>query len=79
VDSPEEVLPAAKAIATRIASLPPLAVQHTKRALNRATQQRAGEVFEYSLALEQITLMSTDIIEAVESFKEKRAPVYKGQ
>jgi enoyl-CoA hydratase len=79
VNTAEEVLPAAKAIAERIASLPPLAVQHTKRALNRVTQQRAGEVFDYSLALEQITLMSSDIIEAVDAFKEKRPPVYKGQ
>jgi enoyl-CoA hydratase len=79
VDTADEVLPAAHAIATRIASLAPLAVQHTKRALNRVTQQRAGEVFDYSLALEQITLLSSDVREAVEAFKEKRSPVFKGQ
>jgi len=79
VDTVEDVLPAAHIIATRIASLAPLAVQHTKRALNRVTQQRAGEVFDYSLALEQITLLSSDVREAVDAFKEKRTPVYKGQ
>lgn len=79
VDMPEETLPGARAIAQRIASLPPLAVQGTKRSLNRVMQQRAGEVFEYSMALEQITLLSKDIVEAVNAFKEKRKPVYKGE
>lgn len=79
VDTPEETLPAARALARRIAALPPLAVQGTKRALNRVMQQRAGEVFEYSLALEQITLLSNDIREAVAAFKERRQPSYKGE
>jgi len=79
VDTAEEVLPAARALAARIASLPPVAVQGTKRSLNKVMQQRAGEVFDYSLAMEQISLMSTDIVEAVTAFKEKRKPVYKGE
>ncbi len=79
VETSEEVLPAARALAERIAGLPPVAVQGTKRALNRVMQQRAGEVFEYSLALEQISLLSSDIREAVNAFKEKRKPVYKGE
>lgn len=79
VDSKEEALEAARKLAERIAGLPPLAVKGTKRALNRVMQQRAGEVFEYSLALEQITLLSADIREAVASFKEKRKPDYKGE
>jgi len=56
-----------------------LAVQLTKRSLNRVMQQRAGEVFEYSLALEQISLMSDDIREAVSAFLEKRSPTYQGR
>jgi enoyl-CoA hydratase len=79
VETPEEVLPAARIIAQRIAALPPLAVQLTKRSLNRVMQQRAGEVFEYSLALEQISLMSDDIREAVSAFLEKRSPTYQGR
>lgn len=79
VETAEEALPAARAIAAKIAGLPPLAVQGTKRALNRVMQQRAGEVFDYSLALEQITLLSSDIREAVSAFKEKRKPEYKGE
>ncbi len=78
VDTPEEVAGVAWALAERIAGLPPMAVQHTKRALNRVMQERSSEVFDYSMALEQLTLMSSDIVEAVEAFKAKRKPVYKG-
>ena len=79
VDTPAECLPAARALAERIAALPPLSVQGTKRALNRVMQQRSGEVFEYSMALEQMTLLSDDIREAVNAFLEKRKPVYQGR
>jgi enoyl-CoA hydratase len=78
VDTPEEVLPAAQALAARIAALPPLAVQGTKRALNRVTQQRAGEVVEVSFAHEETTLASSDLLEAIDAFTERRAPNFRG-
>lgn len=43
VDEPEDVLPAARALAHRIASLPPLAVQGTKRSLARLSMARVYE------------------------------------
>jgi len=79
VETPEEALPAAQKIAARIAALPPLAVRGTKRALNHVMRQRADEVFDLALALEQTSLTSQDVREAVTAFMEKRAPVYKGQ
>lgn len=79
VDTPEEALPAARALAARIAALPPIAVQGTKKSLNKILKMRAEEVFDYSMALEQISLTSSDIVEAVTAFKEKRKPVYKGE
>ena len=79
VDEPGEVLPAARALADRIAALPPLAVQSTKRALNRVMQQRAGEVLELSMAYEVRCAFSEDIHEAVSALKERRAGVYKGR
>lgn len=78
VDTPDEVLPAAQALAARIAALPPLAVQGTKRALNRVTQQRAGEVVEVGFAHEETTLASNDLLEAIDAFTERRAPNYRG-
>jgi enoyl-CoA hydratase len=78
VDTAKEVVPAAAALASRIAALPPLAVQSTKRALNRVTQQRAGEVLELSLALEEATLATADVIEGIDAFLENRPGRYTG-
>lgn len=78
VDTPDDVLPAAQALAARIATLPPLAVQGTKRSLNRVTQLRAGEVVELSLAHEETTLASHDLLEAIDSFSERRPGIYQG-
>ncbi|WP_408899766.1 enoyl-CoA hydratase/isomerase family protein (plasmid) [Nocardioides sp. R1-1] len=78
VDQPEDVLPRAREIADRIASLPPLGVQGTKAALNRLLGQRAGEVLELSLQLEAMTMATGDVLEAADAFIEKRPGVYKG-
>jgi enoyl-CoA hydratase len=79
VDTPDEVRGAARAIAGRIAALAPLAVQATKRALNRVSRQRAGEVIDLSLALEEQTLATDDLLEGVRSFRERRSPRYSGR
>lgn len=79
VETPAEVLPAARALAERIAALPPLAVQGTKRSLNRVLQQRAGEILELSLAYEGAAVASNDLLEAITAFKERRPGRYQGQ
>ncbi len=79
VDEPADALPAARALASRIAALPPVAVQGTKRALNRVLQQRAGEVLELSLAYETRCAYTDDFREAVSALKEHRPGVYKGR
>jgi enoyl-CoA hydratase len=79
VDTPEDTLPAACALAGRMAALPPLAVQGTKRALNRVLQQRAGEVLDLSFALEGQSMASDDLAEAIDAFKNKRPPAYEGK
>jgi enoyl-CoA hydratase len=78
VPTPADVLPAARSLAQRIAGLPPLAVQGTKRALNRSLQQRAGEVLDLSFALEALSLISDDVLEAIQAFQAKRQPSYRG-
>jgi enoyl-CoA hydratase len=78
VDSAAEVLPAARALAAKIAALPPLSVQGTKRALNHIAELRAAEVLELSLALEKETVASEDILEAIAAFKERRPGDYRG-
>ena len=79
VDGPDDVLPAARALAARMAALPPLAVQGTKRALNRLMQHRADEVLDLSFTLEGISMASDDLAEAIAAFKERREPKYQGR
>lgn len=76
VDSAEEVQPTARRIAAKIASLPPLAVQGTKRVLNVALQARANEVYEVGVALEGIVARSDDVLEAIAAAKERRKGTY---
>lgn len=79
VDEPDQALPTARAIAARIAELAPLAVQGTKRALNRVSQQRSGEVVDFAFALEEQTLASDDLLEGIASFKERRPASFTGR
>jgi enoyl-CoA hydratase len=78
VDTPESALPAAQALATRMASLPPLAVQGTKRALNNIIRNRAAEVVDLAMAYETRSANSDDLLEAIASFQEKRVGSYVG-
>lgn len=79
VDTPGEVLPAARAMAQRMAALPPLAVQATKRTLNQGLRHRIEEVFDVGLTLEMETMATEDIVEAISAFKQKRKPSYRGR
>jgi enoyl-CoA hydratase len=46
--------------------------------LNRITQQRAGEMLDLSLAYEEATLASDDLLEGIAAFQEKRPGNYTG-
>lgn len=78
VDTRDEVRPAALALAQRMAQLPPLAVQLTKRALNKYLMSRADEILDLGFALEATSLASDDLREAVASFHEKRPGKWTG-
>lgn len=78
-ETAEDCMPRAREIASRIAELAPLAVMGTKRALNKVSHQRATEVIEFSLAFEEQTLASEDLIEGITAFRERRRPSFKGR
>lgn len=79
VDSVEQCHEKAEKLARRIAALPPIAVRGTKIALNAVLRARAAEVLTLSLTLEQQSIVSEDILEAVAAFREKRAGDYVGR
>jgi len=78
VDERNEVAPAARALAGRLAALPPLAVQGTKRAMNQIFRQRMAALFDFGMAAEMETFKSDDLVEAISAFKERRPPKYTG-
>ena len=79
VEEPDDALPRAREIATRIAALPPLAVQGTKRALNHVTSLRADEVVPLAFELEEHTLTSDDLLEGIAAFREGREANFVGR
>lgn len=79
VDESDEVLPLARELAERIASLPPLAVQGTKRALNHAVSLRVAETLELAIQYEEGTMHTEDLLRAIDGFRNKTTPVFKGR
>lgn len=79
VDEPDQVLPLAQSLAEKIAALPPIAVQYTKRALNHSMQRAALDHFEFAMALEQYAMTSDDLKEALAAIKAKRKPDFKNR
>lgn len=79
VATADDVLPTAHGLAKRIAALPPLAVQGTKKALNASLRLRMNEVLELGLTQELLTLQSDDLREALAALREKRPGRYVGR
>lgn len=78
-DEPADTVVVAREIASRIAALPPLAVQGTKKALNAVSTARAEEVVRLAFDLEDATLVSADLLEGIAAFQEGRTPTFTGR
>jgi enoyl-CoA hydratase len=65
VETPEEALTTASAIAARIAALPRGGVRGTKRAFSRLARETYGAAFELSLAYEMEALGSAEVFATV--------------
>ena len=69
---PEQLLPAAMELATRLANGPTRAIRGTKISINKILRDTANLVLDTSLALEKETFKTADHKEAINAFLEKR-------
>nr|PZN45217.1 MAG: enoyl-CoA hydratase [Bacillota bacterium] len=72
-----ELLPAARAMAARIAEMGPVAVRAAKKALNAADALGEGLALEWQYYQEVIP--TRDRLEGLRAFAEKRKPEYRGE
>jgi enoyl-CoA hydratase/carnithine racemase len=80
VVAPDEVLPAAQAIAAELAALPPIHLQRTKELLMMVRPTVSGNVSSIAAPrIRQELLQLEDTREARLAFAEKRAPVFQGR
>jgi enoyl-CoA hydratase len=66
-------------IASKLAAMPPLAVQGTKATLNRILRNRMDQTLEFGLLYEGATFLSDDHREASSAFVERRPPKFTGR
>ena len=71
----DELHDKAMEVAGQLATGPRHAIRHTKRALNQWLLQ-AGPIFDHSLALEMLGFHHEDMMEGIESLREKRKAKY---
>jgi enoyl-CoA hydratase len=74
-----EAFPEAMAIAQKLAAGAPYAVQTSKMAVNKYIKAVSNLVLPYSLAVEEISMRTSDHREAVAAFQEKREPNFTGR
>jgi len=74
-----QALPEALALARRLASGAPFAVQSTKVSVNKFIKAVSNLVLPYSLAIEELSMTKEDHREAVRAFQEKREPNFSGR
>jgi enoyl-CoA hydratase len=75
----DDLLAEATAFAMRLAAGAPLAVQYTKLAVNKLVKDALNTAFDVATALEIVTFHSDDHREALDAFREKRQPEFKGR
>lgn len=79
VDDSADVRDRAITLAEKVAGIAPVAVQATKRALNRVLAANTNQVLDTGFYLEALTNRTSDVLEAVHAFKDKRDPKWTGE
>ncbi|HTO13012.1 MAG TPA: enoyl-CoA hydratase/isomerase family protein [Candidatus Binatia bacterium] len=79
VVAPEELLPAAHALARAIAAGPPIAIRLAKRGLYRNAESDLRTALEYETFAQNICFETEDATEGIKAFVDKRAPQFRGR
>lgn len=77
--APEELDGRVQEVASRLANGAAYAIQWTKASINIPLKQAVTSVIDASLAYEALSNQTEDHQEAVNAFREKRKPVFKGR
>ncbi len=75
----DELLPAARALAERLANGPTWAIRWTKASVNKLIRERLNLILDTSLAYESLSSRTADSAEAARAFMEKRPPKFSGR
>lgn len=78
VDEPQGLLPAAEALATRLAARPPAALAFAKEATRQGLEMSLSDGLQLEKSLFAMLMTTEDRAEAARAFKEKRPPHFSG-
>jgi len=76
---PDQLMPTAKALAAKMAALPPLAVKMSKEAVRKGLNYDLGALGEYHAYALGILFQTEDFKEGSTSLLERRRPIFKGR
>jgi 2-(1,2-epoxy-1,2-dihydrophenyl)acetyl-CoA isomerase len=79
VHAPEELMPAAYALAGKIAAGPPIAIRLAKRSMYHNLECDLRQALEFETFAQNISFETEDAGEGIRAFVEKRPPVFRGK